>query len=138
MITDSPVLSRVPLAARVAAVMYGSLGLGFGVGAAVTLALLVRDGELPMTPWGFRSLDGPLAHHGTPATVASGSALIAVCAADTVAAVGLWHGRRWAGWLGLATTPFALALGVGFQLPFLLAGVPLRVAAVLLAWRRLR
>jgi uncharacterized membrane protein (DUF2068 family) len=134
---DGQVTGSVPVAARVAAVLYGALGLGFGVGTAVTLVLLLRDGDLPMTPWGFRSLDGPLAHHGTPATVAAGSALIAVCAADTVAAVGLWHGRRWAGWLGLATTPFALALGAGFQLPFLLAGVPLRVAAVLLAWRRL-
>ena len=127
----------VPLAARTAAALFGLLGIGFGVGTAVTLALLVRDGELPMTPWGFRSLDGPLARNGTPETLAYGSALMVVCAADTVAAVGLWHGRRWAGWLGLATTPFAVALGNGFQLPFLLAGVPLRVGALLLAWRRL-
>jgi uncharacterized membrane protein (DUF2068 family) len=121
-----------------AAVQYLVLGLGFGIGTAVTLALLARDGQLPMTPWGFRSLDGPLARNGTTETMAYGAALIGVCAVDVVAGVGLWQGRRWAGRLGLATTPFALALGVGFELPFLLVGVPLRVATLLGARRTLR
>lgn len=102
--------------------MYGLLGIGFGAGTAVTLALLLRDGQLPMTPWGFRALDGPLARIGTTETMAFGGALIVVCAVDSAAALGLWRGRRWAGRLALATTPFALALGAGFELPFLLAG----------------
>jgi hypothetical protein len=136
--TDDARRASVPLASRLAAVMYGLLGIGFGAGTAVTLALFLRDGQLPMTPWGFRSLDGPLARIGTNETVAFGGALIVVCAADSTAALGLWRGRRWAGRLALATTPFALALGAGFELPFLLAGVPLRVATLLLAWRRLR
>jgi hypothetical protein len=68
----------------------------------------------------------------------AGTALIAVCAADAVAAAGLWRRRRWAGRLGLATTPVALALGAGFELPFLLAGIPLRVGLVAAAWPRLR
>jgi uncharacterized membrane protein (DUF2068 family) len=138
MATDDVRLASVPLAERSAAVMYGLLGIGFGAGTAVTLALLLRDGQLPMTPWGFRSLDGPLARIGTTETLAFGGALILVCAVDSAAAVGLWHGRRWAGRMALSTTPFALALGAGFQLPFLLVGVPLRVATLLLAWRRLR
>lgn len=131
-------MTAAPLAAKWAAVQYLVLGLGFGIGTAVTLALLARDGHLPMTPWGFRSLDGPLARNGTPETMAYGAALIGVCAVDVAAGVGLWKGRRWAGPLGLATTPFALALGVGFELPFLLIGVPLRVATLLRAWRGLR
>ena len=128
---------RAPRAARAAALLYGLLGVGFGAGAAAALARLARDGELPMTPWGFRALDGPLARIDTGTTMAAGAALIAVCAADTAISVGLWRGRRWAGRLALATTPAALALGLGFELPFLLAGIPARVALVAAAWRRL-
>ncbi len=46
-------------AIRVAAVTYVALGLGFGVGALAALASLARNGELPMTPRGFRALNGP-------------------------------------------------------------------------------
>jgi hypothetical protein len=35
-------------------------GLGFGSGAVVTLAYFARVGELPMTPWGFRSMAGAI------------------------------------------------------------------------------
>ena len=126
-----------PLAARAAAVLYGMLGAGFGLGTAVALAVLARDGELPMTPWGFRALDGPLARIDPRTTMLAGAALIGVCAADIATAAGLWRGRRWAGRLGLATTPAALALGFGFELPFLLAGIPPRTALLAAAWRRL-
>jgi hypothetical protein len=131
-------LEQVPAPARAASVLYVLLGAGFGGGSAVTLALLARNGELPMTPWGFRSLEGPLTSGGDGATFAFGAALVVVCAADVVTGAGLWGGRRWAGRLGLATTPFAFALGLGFALPFLLIGVPLRVALLAAAWRRLR
>ena len=47
------------LATRAAAVSQVSLGLGFGVGALWTVQHLSRHGELPMTPWGFRSMSGP-------------------------------------------------------------------------------
>ena len=124
-------------ATRTAAAIYGLLGAGFGVGTAVTLALLARNGELPMTPWGFRSLEGPVTPLGAPVTMALGTALIGVCALDVLTAAGLWRGRRWAGRLGLATTPFAFALGLAFALPFLLVGIPLRVGLVLASWSRL-
>ena len=126
-----------PRAARAAAVIYGLLGAGFGLGTVAALALLIRDGELPMTPWGFRALDGPLARIDTRTTLLAGAALVAVCAADNATAAGLWRGRRWVGRLGLVTAPAALVLGLGFELPFLLAGIPLRTALVAAAWRRL-
>ena len=128
----------VPLSARVAAVMYVLLGVGFGVGAAVTLALFARDGELPMTPWGFRSLAGPFSDIGDTETLVLGAGLVALCAADTVAGAGMWRGRRWAGRLAVATTPVALLFAGGFALPFLLIGIPVRLAFLAESWRRLR
>jgi hypothetical protein len=127
--------SAPPTATRIAAVMYVMLGLGFGVGTAVTLAYFVREGELPMTPWGFRSLSGPFEQLGREPFIALGLGLIGVCALDVVAGAWLWQGRRRGARLGLATTLPALALGAGFALPFLLAGVPIR-AALVLAGRR--
>ena len=80
---------------RVAGVTYVALGLGFGVGALVALASLARDGELPMTPWGFRALSGPFERlrHQKQFT-ALGLGLVGVCALDVVAGVWLWQGRE--------------------------------------------
>jgi hypothetical protein len=124
--------------ARAAGVAYVALGVGFGVGAALTLWHLERHGELPMTPFGFRSLSGPFEALGHGPFVALGSALVGICALDVLAGIRLWQGRRDGAVLGLATSPFALALGMGFALPFLLGGVPIRVALVLAARRSLR
>ena len=125
-------------AVRAAALMYLVLGVGFGVATVVTLAYFARDGELPMTPWGFRSLSGPFEQLGPGPFTALGWALVGVCVTDVVAGIWLWQGRRRGAWLGLATTPIALGLGVGFALPFLLAGVPIRAALVLAGRRSLR
>jgi hypothetical protein len=130
--------SASPAATRIAAVMYVMLGLGFGVGTAVTLAYFVREGELPMTPWGFRSLSGPFEQLGREPFIALGLGLVGVCTLDVVAGAWLWQGRRRGVRLGLATTIPALALGAGFALPFLLAGVPIRAALVLAGRRNLR
>lgn len=123
---------------RVAGVTYVALGLGFGVGALVALISLARDGELPMTPWGFRALSGPFESLGQGAFTALGAGLVGVCALDVVAGVWLWQGKKRGADLGLATTLPALALGAGFALPFLLVGVPIRVALVLAGRRALR
>ena len=123
---------------RTAAVMYIALGLGFGVGTVITLAHLAREGELPMTPWGFRSLSGPFEQLGREPFTALGVGLVGVCALDVVAEIWLWQGRRRGARLGLATTMPALVLGAGFALPFLLAGVPVRVVLVLAGHRNLR
>jgi hypothetical protein len=117
--------------------MYLALGAGFGIGSAVTLMLLARDGELPMTPWGFRSMSGPFEDLGSTWFQVLGWALVGVCALDAVAGVWLWQGRRRGADLGLATTVPALVLGAGFALPFLLVGVPIRVGLVVAARGRL-
>lgn len=123
---------------RVAALLYIVLGIGFGAGAAVTLDHYRREGELPMTPWGFRSLAGPFEALGPERFTALGWTFVGVCALDIVAGVWLWKGRRRGATLGLATTPVALGLSAGFALPFMLIGIPIRVALVLAGRRSLR
>lgn len=134
-----PAVSPGAGAIRAAAVTYLALGLGFGIGTAITLDHYAREGELPMTPFGFRSLAGGSFESLTPERFAAlGWALVGVCALDVVAGIWLWQGRRRGAALGLATSPVALILGAGFALPFLLAGVPLRVALLLAGRRSLR
>ena len=127
--------SPVPAAIRAAAIMHVVLGIGFGVATAITLDRFARDGELPMTPFGFRSLSGPFEQLGPDVFSALGWALVGVCVLDVVAGIWLWQGRRRGALLGLATTPFAFGLGVGFALPFLLLGAPIR-ASLVIAGRR--
>jgi hypothetical protein len=123
---------------RGAAVLHVALGLGFGIGAIWTMRHFGEHGELPMTPWGFRSMAGPFeALPSGPFTVL-GWGLAATCAVDVLAGAWLWQGRRRGAWLALATNPVALVLGLGFALPFLLAGIPIRVALVLAGRSSLR
>lgn len=133
---DAP--GRTSPVIRAAAVSYLLLGLGFGVSTFVTLDSFARDGELPMTPWGFRALSGPFEALGPGPFTALGWALVGVSLLDVVAGIWLWRGRRRGAWLGLATTPLALGLGAGFALPFLLVGAPIRASLVLAGWRSLR
>ena len=127
---------RLPLTVRGAAFLFLFLGVAFGASVPFVLAYLGRNGELPMT-FGFRSMAGPFEQLGPEAFNALGWTFVGVCAADVIAGVGLWRGRRWGARLGLATSPFALALGVGFALPLVLVGVPIRVALVLAGRRSL-
>ena len=128
-----------PTIVRSAAMSYIVLGLGFGIGAVVTLWHLDRHGELPMTPWGFRSLDGgPFVQLGVERFTALGWGLVAVCVADVISGVLLWQRRRAGAAIALLTSPVAVVLGVGFALPFLLVGVPVRLALVLAGRRSLR
>jgi iron complex transport system substrate-binding protein len=77
-----------------------------------------------MTPFGFRAFSGPFEQLGTEEFTALGWALVVVSAMDVVDGVLLWQRRRWGARLGVATTPFAFALGIGFALPFMLLMVP--------------
>jgi hypothetical protein len=115
-------------ALRAAGAIYLVLGIGFGAGAAVTLLHFARHGELPMTPWGFRSMSGPFEGLGAGRFSMLGWSFVAVCTIDALAGIWLWQGRRRGATLGMVTSPLAFILGVGFALPFLLVGVPVRLA----------
>ena len=128
----------VMLAARAAAVIQILIGLGFGGGSLWTVLHLVQNGELPMTPWGFRSMAGPFEALGHQAFAVLGVTLAVVCAVDIAAGVWLWRLQRRGLRLGLVTALPQIALGLGFALPFQLVSVPLRVILSLAARRSLR
>ena len=125
-------------AARWAAVTFILPAVGFGLPTPFVLDHLRRTGELPLTPFGFRSHSGPFERLGPDAFNALGWALVVICVLDALAGIWLWQGRRRGLRLGLATTPFTLILGLGFAFPFLLAALPLRLLLVAAARPRLR
>jgi len=126
-------------ATRAAALIYVALGAGFGVGGAVTLVSLAREGDLPMTPFGFRSMaGGPFESLSTPAFQVLGWTLVGICALDVLAGAWLWQGRGRGRRLGVSTALPALVLGAGFALPFLVVGVPIRTVLVLVGRRMTR
>jgi hypothetical protein len=125
-------------AARWAALAFILPALGFGLPTPFVLAHLRRTGELPLTPFGFRSHAGPFERLGPDAFTALGWALLAICVLDVLAGVWLWQGRRRGARLGVATTPLTLVLGLGFAFPFLLAALPLRLLLVAVARPGLR
>src|SRR6476619_1111822 len=125
-------------AARATALAYVLPALGFGIPAPLAMAYLLRNGELPMTPFGFRAFGGPIARSGQTAFMAAGVVLIGSCLIDAVAGVELWRGRRRGAVIGLSATPLTLALAYGFALPFLLAAIPIRLVLTAIAWPRLR
>jgi hypothetical protein len=91
-----------------------------------------------MTPFGFRSMSGPFEQLDQNVFMALGSALVGVSALEVLAGTLLWQRRRRGAWLGLATMPFAIGLGAGFALPFLLIGAPVSAALVVAGRRSLR
>lgn len=121
-------------AIRLAAALF-LVDAGFAVLMPVALAHLQRTGELPMTPFGFRAFSGPFERLGKRPFMGLGFALMGVAAVDALAATRLWRGQRSGADLGLAMTPPATALGLGFALPFLLVPIPIR-AALLIARRK--
>ena len=128
--------TRPVTTSRVAAAMFLVSGVGVGLTTPVVLWSLARHGELPMTPFGFRLLAGFFERLGKEAFVGLAVALAVVSMLDVVAGLWLWQGRRRGVRLGLATSPLAFALGVGFAVPFLLVTVPIRVALILSGRRR--
>ena len=117
---------------RAASVLYVVLGLGFGIGALIALDHSRRTDQMPMTPWGFRAFaGGPFDALARPQFSALLWAVAGVCALDVLAGTWMAAGRRRGAALGLATSPIALVLSIGFALPILLVGIPIRVALVL-------
>ena len=111
-------------ALRVAGASYLVLGIGFGAGAVATLLHFAWHRELPMTPWGFRSMSRPFEGLGAGRFLMLGWSLVAVCALDALAGIWLWQGRGRGAKLGMVTSPLAFIAGTGFALPFLLVGDP--------------
>ncbi len=130
--------SRPPLAVRIAAASFIA-DAGFGIAMPLSLAYRARNGQLPMTPWGFRAFaGGPFDRLDPAAFVALGWMLVGVCAADAVAGTWLWRGERRGAVLGLAMTPPALVLASGYLLPLMLIPAPIRAAILLSSWRSFR
>ena len=123
--------TRPAIGVRVAAGLHLLLGAGFAASVPFVLAHLRRSGELPASPFGWRCLAGPFEQLGTERLAILGWALVVVSAIDVLARIWLWQGRRQGRWLGLATDGPALILGIGFGLPLLVVGVPIRAALVL-------
>jgi hypothetical protein len=130
-VADASTPAGTSVAVRTAAAIQALIGLGFGGGATWTVVHLLQNGELPMTPWGFRSMAGPFERLGEPTFAVLGGSLAAVCALDVVAGVWLWQQRRRGLRLGLLTAVPQIALGLGFALPIQLVSVPLRVGLAL-------
>jgi hypothetical protein len=132
-----PIVLRGSAPVKIAAISFIA-DTGFAMAMPIALRHLVRTGELPMTPWGFRAFAGPFEQLGAEKFTALGWTLVGVCTLDVVAGVWLWQGKPRGAALGLATTPIAFGLAAGFALPFLLVPVPLRAALVLIGRRSLR
>jgi hypothetical protein len=128
--------NRPSVGLRIAALCFVAEA-AFGILMPGTVAHLERTGELPMSPFGFRSFSGPFDQLGQEAFTALGWTLVAVSALDVLAGAWLWQRKRRGARLGLATTPIAFALGFGFALPFLLLLVLLRAGLVFSRWRDL-
>jgi hypothetical protein len=126
---------RVATATRAAGVVYVTTGIGFGIGAVISLVYLARNGELPMTPFGFRSMSGPFEGLGTVGFSVVGWVFVGVCAVETLAGWKLWKGQRRGASLGILTTPLAVVFGLGFDLPFYLASIPIRLVLLALGRR---
>ena len=128
------------MARRIAAILYSVPGLGFGLSTLMILAYHDRRGELPMTPFGWRLMGstapGMDADQLTPLGGVLAWVLIGVSAVDVATGRWLWQGRRRGSVVGLATTPVSLGLGLLFQLPFLLAILPLRAVLAIAHLRR--
>jgi ABC-type spermidine/putrescine transport system permease subunit II len=131
-------MNRGRIATKLAGASLALLGVGFGVNAVWAFAHLQRTGELPMTPFGFRAFEGPLTRLGTQWTSLLGAVLAAVCSLDVLAGFWLWRGERRGLRLATAAALPGLVLGAGFELPFLLLGLPLSLLLALAGRRTLR
>jgi hypothetical protein len=132
---EHPTVQAVPWASRAAGLLSALLGISFGTAMMVSLARLADGHDLPMTPLGFRAFaGGPFDELSPSAFKAMGWLLVATSVADVLAGAWLWRGDG-RGRLALATSPISLMLSIGFALPFLLVGVPIRAALIAISWR---
>jgi len=136
--TTSKPAPRLDGTVKGAALAYVLPALAFGIPTPFVLRHLVETGELPMTPFGFRSHSGPFEQAGQAGFVGLGLVLIVSCLIDALAGVWLWRGRRRGAVLGVVATPLTLFMTYGFAFPFLLAAIPIRLVLTAVAWPKLR
>jgi hypothetical protein len=86
------------------------------------LVYFARNGELPMSPFGWRYMAGPVEQLGPLPFMALGWTLVAVSALDVVAGRWLWQGRDVACSWALRRTPAPLR-SVSGSAPLLIVGV---------------
>ena len=123
---------------RAAALSYILPAIGFGIPTPFVLRYLARNGELPMTPFGFRSHSGPFEALGRDRFIGLGAMLMVSCLIDALAGAWLWRGRRRAAIIGISATPLTLLMAYGFAFPFLFLAIPVRLVLTARAWPRLR
>ena len=133
-----PIEASIAPTVRAGAAVCVASAVGFGAGAVWSLWRLGQDGELPMTPFGFRAFSGPFEALGTSRFTALGWLFVGVCAVQALAGILLWRGERRGATLGLAGTPLAVMLGAGFALPFYLVSIPIEAGLIALGRRTLR
>ena len=128
--------TRVATATRAAGVVYVATGIGFGVGAVISLVYLARNGEFPMTPFGFRSLSGPF--EGAWNREAQWSSV----GSSSVSAPwkhwpdgGCGRARGVAPRSASGPRRSPSCFGLGFALPFYLASIPIRLVLLALGRR---
>ena len=124
---------------RAAALAFILPALGFGIPTPLVIDHVRRTGELPLTPFGFRSHAGPFFDQLGPEGFGSVAwAFVVVCLLDLLAGAWLWQGRRRGAVLGAVMTPVTLVFALGFAFPFLLVALPLRLLLVAAARTGLR
>jgi hypothetical protein len=80
-------------------------------------------------------LSGPFEGLGTVWLTVFGWFFVGVCAVETLAGWKVWKGQRRGASLGIWTTPLAVLFGLGFDLPFYLASIPVRLVLLALGRR---
>jgi hypothetical protein len=129
--------TRERAALRAAAALEVALAATFGAASAWAIGHFRKHRELPMTPFGFRALSGPFEALGNRAFELLGAALVAVCGVDLIAGMLVWQRRRVGVGLGLVVAVPQFMLALGFALPFLIVGIPIRIALALAGRRAL-
>lgn len=126
-------------AARAAAVLAWTSGIGFGLPGLYAIEHLVRHGDIA-TFMGYPTYGHGVFERqfGIRTTVPLLSAFVVVCAAECRSGSLLWRRQRAGGTLAVALLPVETVFWVGFSLPYGPVAAAARTALVLTGWSSLR
>jgi hypothetical protein len=123
---------------RVAAVLFWTTAVGFGVFCLPAIRNLLAGRGIPRV-LGFPAYgEGPFERHGLPTTVPLLTGFLLVCVLEGVAGLYLWGGHRSGAILALALLPAGAIFWWGFALPIPPLFAVVRTVLILLSWRTLR